>query len=131
MVIKLVRNICFLLEASQRTEFVPRLQFADFDVSAPLDQRGAVFCITTGISCAVAGKEARSAVAQFYPQGEPEKCRRTLDQINGGGGGGIRTHGTVAGTAVFKTAALNRSATPPGTSATASQLRRFTSSVIF
>ena len=31
-----------------------------------------------------------------------------------GGGGGIRTHGTLAGTAVFKTAALNHSATPPG-----------------
>gem|GEM_PF-2569244 len=30
-----------------------------------------------------------------------------------GGGGGIRTHGTVSGTAVFKTAALNHSATPP------------------
>jgi len=31
-----------------------------------------------------------------------------------GGGGGIRTPGTVSGTAVFKTAALNHSATPPG-----------------
>ena len=30
-----------------------------------------------------------------------------------GGGGGIRTPGTVSGTAVFKTAALNHSATPP------------------
>ena len=30
-----------------------------------------------------------------------------------GGGGGIRTHGTVACTPVFKTGALNRSATPP------------------
>ena len=30
-----------------------------------------------------------------------------------GGGGEIRTHGRVAPTAVFKTAALNRSATPP------------------
>ena len=30
-----------------------------------------------------------------------------------GGGGGIRTPGTVSGTAVFKTAAFNRSATPP------------------
>src|SRR6266513_670760 len=30
-----------------------------------------------------------------------------------GGGGGIRTHGGVAPTAVFKTAALNHSATPP------------------
>ena len=30
-----------------------------------------------------------------------------------GGGGRIRTHGRVAPTAVFKTAALNHSATPP------------------
>ena len=31
-----------------------------------------------------------------------------------GGGGGIRTHGILSDTAVFKTAALNHSATPPG-----------------
>ncbi len=30
-----------------------------------------------------------------------------------GGGSGIRTHGRLAPTAVFKTAALNRSAIPP------------------
>ena len=30
-----------------------------------------------------------------------------------GGGGGIRTHGTLSRTPVFKTGALNRSATPP------------------
>ena len=30
-----------------------------------------------------------------------------------GGGGGIRTHGTVSRTPVFKTGALNHSATPP------------------
>ena len=30
-----------------------------------------------------------------------------------GGGGGIRTHGTISRTPVFKTGALNRSATPP------------------
>ena len=30
-----------------------------------------------------------------------------------GGEGGIRTHGTVAGTLVFKTRALNHSTTPP------------------
>ncbi len=30
-----------------------------------------------------------------------------------GGGGGIRTHGTVSCTPVFKTGALNRSTTPP------------------
>ena len=32
---------------------------------------------------------------------------------NGGGQGGIRTHGRLAPTAVFKTAALNHSATCP------------------
>ena len=31
-----------------------------------------------------------------------------------GGEGGIRTHGTVAGTLVFKTRALNHSTTSPG-----------------
>ena len=30
-----------------------------------------------------------------------------------GGGGGIRTHGTLARTQVFKTCAFNHSATPP------------------
>ena len=30
-----------------------------------------------------------------------------------GGGGGIRTHGTLARTTVFKTAPINRSGTPP------------------
>lgn len=35
-----------------------------------------------------------------------------IKQISGGGGE-IRTHGRVTPTAVFKTAALNRSATPP------------------
>ena len=41
-----------------------------------------------------------------------------------GGGGGIRTHGTVSGTAVFKTAALNHSTTPPrGRSNTARRIR--------
>jgi hypothetical protein len=30
-----------------------------------------------------------------------------------GGGGGIRTHGALSRTPVFKTGALNRSATPP------------------
>jgi hypothetical protein len=35
------------------------------------------------------------------------------EQITGGWGG-IRTHGTLAGTPVFKTGALNHSATHPG-----------------
>ena len=37
----------------------------------------------------------------------------TPRQGRGGGGSGIRTHGTVSRTAVFKTAAINRSAIPP------------------
>ena len=32
----------------------------------------------------------------------------------GSGGGGIRTHGALADTLVFKTRALNHSTTPPG-----------------
>ena len=46
-------------------------------------------------------------------------CRRRLKCLCGaagrrvGGGGEIRTHGAIADTAVFKTAALNHSATPP------------------
>ena len=39
--------------------------------------------------------------------------RRRGEAPAGGGGSGIRTHGGLAPTAVFKTAALNRSATPP------------------
>ena len=35
-------------------------------------------------------------------------------QCFGSGGGGIRTHGTLADTLVFKTRALNHSTTPPG-----------------
>ncbi len=40
------------------------------------------------------------------------------DASSRSGGGGIRTHGTVAGTAVFKTAPIDHSGTPPGFSAT-------------
>jgi hypothetical protein len=36
-----------------------------------------------------------------------------LRQYHTGGRGGIRTHGTLAGTPVFKTGALNHSATLP------------------
>ena len=39
--------------------------------------------------------------------------RRCVERATYGGKGGIRTHGTLAGTAVFKTAALNHSATFP------------------
>ncbi len=39
--------------------------------------------------------------------------KATLDGGLNGGGGGIRTHGTLARTTVFKTAPINRSGTPP------------------
>ncbi len=38
----------------------------------------------------------------------------TVVSVENGGRGGIRTHGGLAPTAVFKTAALNHSATRPG-----------------
>ena len=38
----------------------------------------------------------------------------TLWRSSKNGGGGIRTHGTLADTLVFKTRALNHSTTPPG-----------------
>ena len=57
----------------------------------------------------------------FVPEAEPKAKRRQPDRpphpngppLGPGGGGGIRTHGTLASTPVFKTGAFNRSATPP------------------
>jgi hypothetical protein len=55
-------------------------------------------------------------------EGELAKRKILLHKINvsatfkyllRGGGGEIRTHGRIASTTVFKTAAFNRSATPP------------------
>jgi hypothetical protein len=43
----------------------------------------------------------------------PEKQIYLMISIGFGGRGGIRTHGTLAGTPVFKTGALNHSATLP------------------
>ena len=38
----------------------------------------------------------------------------TSENVSWYGGGGIRTHGALADTLVFKTRALNHSTTPPG-----------------
>ena len=43
-----------------------------------------------------------------------QKHKLNLNVYKYGGEGGIRTHGTVAGTLVFKTRALNHSTTSPG-----------------
>ena len=43
-----------------------------------------------------------------------QKHKLNLLAYKYGGEGGIRTHGTVAGTLVFKTRALNHSTTSPG-----------------
>jgi hypothetical protein len=42
-----------------------------------------------------------------------ETVATPLISLHNGGRGGIRTHGTLAGTPVFKTGALNHSATLP------------------
>ena len=42
----------------------------------------------------------------------PTQQKSPFRDLNGGGGG-IRTHGTLARTTVFKTAPINRSGTPP------------------
>jgi hypothetical protein len=52
-------------------------------------------------------KATLSATNANGARGRRERCIR-------GGEGGIRTHGGIATTAVFKTAALNHSATSPG-----------------
>ena len=42
------------------------------------------------------------------------KCRKFMqDDAEFGGGGGIRTHETLSGLTVFKTAGVNRFPTPP------------------
>ena len=52
--------------------------------------------------------DARCAAIAFYPQPTGYSGEQSI-----GGRGGIRTHGTLAGTPVFKTGALNHSATLP------------------
>ena len=42
-----------------------------------------------------------------------DKYRIKINVLVGGGGGGIRTHGRVPPTSVFKTEAIDHSATPP------------------
>ena len=45
-------------------------------------------------------------------EGAAPRCG--IDQMRAGGGSGIRTHGPLAGSTVFKTVAFNHSAIPPG-----------------
>ena len=53
----------------------------------------------------------------------PQPDRENAFAAANGGGGGIRTHGGLSPTSVFKTGALNRSATPPTSAAIAGELR--------
>ena len=48
-----------------------------------------------------------------YDRGASHRLVEGRGKPKSGGRGGIRTHGTLAGTPVFKTGALNRSATLP------------------
>jgi hypothetical protein len=56
-------------------------------------------------------KDLRPMLASRLPT--PRRRARTGARMPGGGQGGIRTHGELAPSAVFKTAAFNRSATCP------------------
>ncbi len=49
---------------------------------------------------------------ELQPQRQPDSQSRRSDRVTGGGGG-VRTHGTLSGPATFKVAAFDRSATPP------------------
>src|SRR5947208_2983323 len=55
-------------------------------------------------------KESSSGGSDVTPD-DQSICRRLSSLVNGGGG--IRTHGTLAGTTVFKTVPFNHSGTPP------------------
>ena len=58
-------------------------------------------------------RRARIPFGPFPRRHGRSPCVPGRDVYRSGGWGGIRTHGTLARTAVFKTAALNRSATHP------------------
>src|SRR3546814_15226097 len=53
-------------------------------------------------------------LSRLYSIPSVAHCRRQGNLRSGGGGGGIRTHDGLPPMPVFKTGALNRSATPPG-----------------
>ena len=52
-------------------------------------------------------------VVLYNNKGNVKKVPFAIKKIKKGGGSGIRTPGTLSGTAVFKTAAIDRSAKPP------------------
>jgi hypothetical protein len=64
-------------------------------------------------SCRIAMAVAGQAPCPTHCLSRLYQTRVDLVRHGIGGGGGIRTHGGLAPTAVFKTAALSRSATPP------------------
>ena len=74
---------------------LPRHRWSDLMLDAPLR-----------------GFEAAAGPANQGRARDAVELERT-ESLDFGGGGGIRTHGGVAPSLVFKTSALNRSATPP------------------
>lgn len=67
-------------------------------------QHSICMTITTDLGVQMGDKLMRFEIFSFQIISLIEIC---------GGGGGIRTHGGVSPTSVFKTGALNHSATPP------------------
>ena len=75
--------------------------------------------ILSGIVAEGVGFEPRAEGAHHLDAWGQAMCIRDVEVIilsrDSGGGGGIRTHGTLTRSTVFKTAAFDHSATPPGT----------------
>ena len=87
-----------------------------------LTHRGPLpFCYraVAGLSRTFLNAAAPNAQETLQNRNFMRRCRthRNATELAGGGWGEIRTHGTLAGPAVFKTAALNHSATHPQTAA--------------
>ena len=73
-----------------------------------------ISCRRLNASATSASAHSRSNLKQnFVLLGSHPNKKRALSSSLKLGGGGIRTHGTLARTTVFKTAPINRSGTPP------------------
>jgi hypothetical protein len=69
-------------------------------------------------SLPIVGCQTRAHPHQAHSREARTRCGPIVVALNeraghGGGGSGIRTHGTLSGPATFKVAAFDRSATPP------------------
>jgi hypothetical protein len=96
-----------LLRRSLRADFKGEFRLGDGQCCCPLnvtDQASSACCST---------RQSPPLEVVSHVSGTIRYLSLKVGHIDSGGWGGIRTHGTLARTAVFKTAALNHSATHP------------------